>query len=364
MSEVNGTQFRLRDVLEADAASLVNLARANLRVEWTEDFVYWKYFRNPSGKAFGCCAELDGKLVGFYANMPVRIKVGDRVVAGAQAVDAMVALAVRRQGLFSKLGSRSSAGAAQEGVRLSYAVANPISRAGAVKRLAFADVGEVPRFVRVLDPGGVVRIAGLMGARALAYRLALRIAQLVSGPLKPASEIRVSRVSSIDGRFDVLWRAVATEFPVAVVRDSDYLTWRYVDNPLVQYTILIAERGGDLLGYAILSHRDLEQGIVAIAELIVSPGDRFAGVALLAKAVARAEELGAAQMQCWMLPRYTFYTELLRTSGFIFSDGALVPRLFGYTSSLIAKSVDGHRLSPDPLQLRNWYLTMGDQDYY
>jgi hypothetical protein len=188
----------------------------------------------------------------------------------------------------------------------------------------------------------------------------------VHGRLTTATdgEIQISQVDTIDGRFDTLWASAAVELPVAVVRDRAYLTWRYVHNPLAQYAILTAERSHDLRGYAILSHRDLVKGVIAIAELLVAPGDHLAGMALLARVATYAMEKDAVQVQCWMLPQHMFYTDLLRKSGFIYSDVRFVPGLFGYTTSLIARTTTVHTLSPDPLQLRHWYLTMGDQDYY
>jgi hypothetical protein len=227
--------------------------------------------------------------------------------------------------------------------------------------------GEIPRYVHLLQPATVVETNGLKGAKALAYRLALRAIQAFHPGSRPSpadSRVRIREVEAFDARFDDLWAQVAGDFPIAVVRDCTYLTWRYAQNPLVRYTILIAERDDMLCGYTILSHRDMEEGVLAVAELIVVPGDDFAGLALLAAVTAYAQEAGAAQVQCWMLPQHTFYTRLLKQCGFIYGTTRFLPGLFRYTTSLIVKLPAGSALSPDPRHLAHWYMTMGDQDYY
>ena len=360
-------ELRLRSVTPSDAPALMALAAENLHSEWTEAFVQWKYFQNPAGQIHGCCAEIEGQIVGFYGNAPLRIKVGTEVIAGAQALDAMVAPAARRHGLFVKLGDWVHTHMTEAGVALSYGIPNPISRAGLVKRMGWDYPGEIPRYVRVLDPGAVVEASGLKGLKAQAYRLALRAIQALRPGSRPSpadSRVQIREVTAFDARFDDLWVQVAGDFPIAVVRDCAYLTWRYAQNPLVRYTILIAERDGVLCGYTILSHRDMEKGVLAVAELIVVPGDVSAGLALLAAATAYAQKAGAAQVQCWMLPQHAFYTRLLERSGFIYGTGRFLPGLFRYTTSLIVKLPADSTLSPDPRHLAHWYMTMGDQDYY
>lgn len=365
--EAPEVELRLRSVAPSDAPALVALAGENLHSYWTEAFVLWKYFENPAGRIHGCCAEIEGQIVGFYGNAPLRIKVGSEVIAGAQALDAMVTPAARRHGLFVKLGDWVHTRMAEAGVAVSYGIPNPVSRAGLVKRMGWDYPGEIPRYVRVLQPTAVVEASGLKGVKALVYRLALRAVQaLHPSPrsLQVDSRVRIREVEAFDARFDDLWAQVAGDFPIAVVRDCTYLMWRYAQNPLLRYTILIAERDGVLCGYTILSHRDMEEGVLAVAELVVVPGDASAGLALLAAATAYAQKAGAAQVQCWMLPQYSFYARLLERSGFIYGTSRFLPGLFRYTTSLIVKLPAGSALSPDPRHLVHWYMTMGDQDYY
>jgi GNAT superfamily N-acetyltransferase len=358
--------LEIRRVAPGDAPQIVRLAKVCLGATWNEAYVHWKYFRFPATSVESCCAELNGELVGFYGALPVRIKVGDSILHGAQAVDWMVAPKVRRQGLLVQLANWADAHAPEAGPKLAYATPNPISRAGAVKHLGWEYAGEIPRYVRVIQPFELAATVGLRGPTALAYGLFLRAILLAKVPKSQASaaEISVREVPTIDERFDGLWEQAAGVLRVAVLRDCTYLTWRYVENPLVPYTILIAERGEALRGYLVLSHADRAKGVVAVAELLVAPGDEAAGLALLATAKVRAQQLGAVQLQCWMLPQHRFHTSLLQASGFLFANSRYLPGVFCYTTSFMVKLKHMDTLSSDPRLLDSWFITMGDQDYF
>ena len=353
-----------RDVTLGDAAELARLAREVVGTPWTEDFVTWKYFHNPAGSVFGCCAELDGRLAGLYSDIPVRLRLGDQIVAGAQAADAMVAPEMRRQGLFTGIAWQTFPRAEEAGVELIYAFPNPVSLVGSVERLGFVYAGEIPRYTKVLDPAAMLAGSGWKGPRMWDYRGALELARAVGRRKEPppGRVAQVQEVGAFDARFDALWAGAAGGFPIAVVRDAAYLTWRYLQNPLVDYRVLVAERGGVLAGYAVLSLRDLEKdGTVALAELMVASGDQEAGLALLVGATARAREMGGVQLQCWMVPQRAFYRDLLVRSGFVFWPYRFLPWVLRYTTSFIVRTSAGTDLSPNPGNLGNWFLTMGDQ---
>lgn len=362
----SGFEFSFRDIRPEDATPLVHLAQSAAGASWTEEFVLWKYARNPAGDITGTCAEADGSLVGFYGGVPVGIKLGDQRILGAQAADAMVSPKMRRRGLFSRMGHYTIDRLGQAGTCVIYAIPNPVSRAGSMKYLDFTHPGEIPTHVQILDPAAVAAASGSEGPRAWLDHAILHTVHLTRPPQSPPEEgIRVSELSTFDHRFDQLWDDVSSGFDIAVVRDVPYLTWRYVQNPLRRYLILAAERGDDLLGYAVLSFRDAEKkGVLAIAELLLRPSETDAGLALLHEASRQALHAKCGQLQCWMLPQHSLYTRLLRHSGFVYAPIRLLPGIFRQTTSFITRLPEGGTMTPDPTDLANWFLAMGDQDYY
>jgi GNAT superfamily N-acetyltransferase len=372
----------IRATQPEDFPAIAELGKDNLETKWDEPFLKWKYLQNPVNPFYGVVAEADGKVLGCYGNIPVLIKAGAEVVTGAQAVDLAVAPEARRHGLFVKMAQQTYQQMDKDGVWLDYAFPNPASQAGFVTRLNWTPVGLAPRYIKIIDPKAITVSKGLSGlaAQALARGLAKLPVHASWHSKRPPAEapgIEVHPADSFDPRADRLWEQAAADFPLTVRRDAAYLNWRYVDNPQKQYQILLAERGSgnanppDLAGYCVLSFKDrTSQSAAALAELLLAPGETSAGLALLAQATAQAQEAGCAQIWCWMLPQHTFYTCLLRLSGFhhLSSRNRTIARLFpGFLSSttpFIIRLNPGFQSSIDPTRLGNWYVTMGDHDYY
>jgi hypothetical protein len=185
--------------------------------------------------------------------------------------------------------------------------------------------------------------------------------------------LEIRQAAQFDSQVDQLWQETATQFPIAVQRDPTYLNWRYNENPIKHYLLLEAWRGDRLTGIAVLSFKDLNRHhSVALAEWLFLPKDPASGKALLAAAEAQARLRGAAQLHCWMLPAQKDAVRLLRRAGYFFFDASqgftsLKKRLPGslrYTTPFIIRTLPGADLVPDPGQLENWYLSMGDHDYY
>lgn len=355
----------IRMVTPRDAAALVQLAAIAFERQWSEAFIDWKYFRNPAGMVRGRCAELDGQPVAYYSNIPVRLKLGDQQVLAAQAVDAMVRPDVRRQGLFYRMAADGYQQMDRDGITLTYAFPTAATRAGFLNRLQYVPVEEVPRYVKVLDPGGLARMGGRHGLAAVAYCTLLSAVRHLPSPPPPFARsggVEVREVTDFDERFDGLWNAVAEKIVAATIRDAAYLRWRYVENPLGRYRILVAARNEQLAGVVVLSTAGADRTAMLL-ELLVRASDSEAGHALLAAATRCAEQAECVQLQGWMLRQHTFYTELLESAGFRYWPSAPLG-LWRYTTPFIVRLRPGVQWYPHPAERHNWFLSMGDHDYY
>ena len=356
----------LRDLVADDTPAIMELAQAAFSTPWTKDFVIWKYFQNPAGRAFGACAETAGRVVASYSNLPVRLKLGAATVTAAQAVDAMVSADYRRQKLFYQLARRTYQALDEANINLTYVFPATAIRAAFVNQLNYAEVGPVPRFVKVVRAAELGRSLGHSGPKSALDQLAwfgARAAQTAIGPANGDQDVHVGELRQLDDRFDRLWQQASQGFPIATVRDAAYLTWRYRQNPLRNYLILAAERGHELVGYVVLSFNP-EQQIAYLVELIVAPADQAAGHALLEQASQHARQAGCAQMQCWMLPHQSFYVGLLKRSGFVFWPTRALPGWLGFVTPFILRPGPAQSQQPDATRLGNWFIAMGDHDYY
>ena len=352
------------EIQPSSVNDLIQLASEVMNGKWNENILHWKYFQNPTGQINGMYAEFEGHAVGSYGNIPVKIKFINDTITCAQAVDAMIDPKFRRLGLFTRLARKTYTWMDQAGIALTYAFPNPVTKAGFVKRLDWTPVGRVPRYIKILDLDGLLEVSAHKGLKAAVYRRLL--GQTKSGYRRTgSSNVMISRVNAFDIRVDRLWEQISPDLGIAVQRDLTYLNWRYVQNPKKLYQILIAEREAELVGYIVLSSRDLDnRKASSIAEFMVLPGNQATGSALLEEATIHAKETGCATIECWMLPQHTFYTSLLKDSGYIYSNKGYMPGLVKYTTPFIIRPHPGLQLSPDPRDIENWFLTMGDHDYY
>ena len=358
--------YQIRDTTLQDSPDLIQFASQAFEADWTPDFVAWKYFQNPAGRFYGKVAEQtspnpDSRLgeaqtrpLGFYGNLPVWMKLGANSARGAQAVDAMITPEARRLGLFVKLNQQTYQDMDRDGVVLDYALPNPASQAGFINRLGWKTVGLVPRFTKFL-------------------RFSRGPGSLNTPGRRLASELKIRQVAYFDSQVDQLWQAAATQLQIAVQRDHTYLNWRYTENPQKHYLLLEAWQGDKLTGIAVLSFKDLARHhSVALAEWFFLPEELATGKALLAAAEGQARLRGAAQLHCWMLPAQGPASRLLRHAGYFFFDAnhgftslkKWIPGSLRYTTPLIIRTLPGAELVPDPVRFENWYLSMGDHDYY
>jgi hypothetical protein len=70
-------------------------------------------------------------------------------------------------------------------------------------------------------------------------------------------EVRI--VDRFGPRHDRLWNAVKHQFPCAVVRDSSYLNWKYVEQPGQDFIRLEVARNGQVIAVAALLIRDTDR---------------------------------------------------------------------------------------------------------
>jgi hypothetical protein len=108
----------------------------------------------------------------------------------------------------------------------------------------------------------------------------------------------VSRVREFDGRFDRFWQRLrAGSTRLRAVRTRATLQWRFRSNLReASLTILLAERAGEIAGYAILTRRrgsDLEMELIDIADLQAIEDDPLILRELLLAAAQVAQEEGA-----------------------------------------------------------------------
>ena len=123
----------------------------------------------------------------------------------------------------------------------------------------------------------------------------------------------VSAVERCDERFDDLHERAAGQFDFILQRDHAYLNGRYLDRRGGTFSILAAEAGEELLGYAAVT---VVHGRGHIADLLVLPGREDVTRSLIEASLEHCAGLGSSAVECTMMLHHP-YSSVLRDAGFV-----------------------------------------------
>lgn len=260
-----------------------------------EEFDWW-FARNPAGSLMSVAHD-NGRVLGVASHSLFRTVLGGEERLASFSVHATTDPAARRRGIFVGLERRHEEEARQRGVAVVLAFASEPTAPLFLGPLGWSAIGRPRIWARPLPVGGKTR--------------------------KPAACLDIA------GDAAVSW-------PNHVVRDADYLAWRYLDSP----RDYVAYRVGD--GYAVLGHKHHRGRDVALVADLVGPTRALLraciagvrpGTRLLFAVPGRGEE--PAYLSCGFVP---------------------TPRTLNFMGKALAAPLD-----TDP---RAWRVTLGDTDFF
>ena len=252
-----------------------NLERSRRRFDW-------QYFENPNTLEDGpviWMAREGGALLGQMATMPFPMWWGDREVRASAGNDYFVRKSAQGRGIGIALSNRWA-----DEVDVALALGLTPSSYPLFKKL-FTDVGPVPAYLKILDPGAVARKKwGGLGALAGPV-LGLGLMVLAREPRR-SDAISVRPAEAISDEYDHLWLRARSSFTTVVRRDARYVRWKYLACPFRQYRVLEARRAGELTGFIVVrgeGDASFRRGV--IADFFCDTTDRATQDALLGAAL-------------------------------------------------------------------------------
>jgi len=310
----------------------------------------WLFSRNPlrpdDGPAIWICRRGD-RVVGTEAGIPFDLIVHGETCRGSWAVELMVDPEWRGRGVGPALSE-----AHRQSCRVSCGLSVSDAAHRSLLRRRSTDMGDVPMFLRLVDPRRVLRWEGApRPVRYVAFPLIAPTLWLLDRMGRIGDKrTDLHPVDRFDQRADILWQKVSTLYPVISRRDAAWLRWRFDESPsrdeYRRYYVLHRER---LIGYLVL-RQTLWSGYMALAivDYLAAPRDL---ARLLACSVDVARRLGAAAVLCNTLNVQA--EAALRSSGFFRRRNQSV-RFLTYTSDEPLGRVVHNR--------SKWFITSADSD--
>ncbi len=334
--------WKIRDYRLDDVDALRDLfAVVFHQVRPREHFV-WKYHDNPVGRAVITVAEASSGIVGVYALVPTRIRLGDRLVLGAQSLDTMTHTDFRGQGMFVALARACMETASANGVEILYGFPNDASYHGFVNRLGWKHADDIPRWVRLLNPDSVAAMP-----RPIQHLASIGLRILWTGNSAPKGiDVRTNRPS-----VDELLALAGSDVPDSrcrVERSRDWYSWRFDSASQRKYLWFSAYREGRLRAWAAFGIN--EWGEVPLLDMAGIEAEALEAV--VSSATRHAKALGLGVLESFTNDQVA--ERALRSCGY-FRRGSL---------PLIVRSLPSRDPRSKISLPTSWYISSEDADTF
>jgi GNAT superfamily N-acetyltransferase len=308
----------------------------------------WQYRRNPCHTAAGppiWVAREGPTIVGQYATMPVRLRVGNDEIDGSWGTDVMVAPERQRQGLGQQLVATWDA---HVGASLGLGLSESSSHL--FQKLRWPHLGTVPCLVKPLTRRAFRRGHWPPALNRFVSAVTLPVVRAVARTRPIIGEIDVTR--RFDDRVTRLWERVGPKFDFAVRRDATYLQWKYITPPHVRYSAVVLRHDDEVAGYAIYRHaHEPRARVTLLVDFLADPDDGAALLALARYVDREARAADSDKIRCYCM--HAGFRTALRRSGYFRTGSSLE-----LVARLNALSVpDAYYRQP-----ARWHVTLGDSD--
>ena len=198
------------------------------------------------------------------------------------------------------------------------------------------------------DAGEAKVLGGLLGFETI--RTDVWLVREVGRGASPGDSAGLRPIERFDEQARWLWDRCAGAFGASVIRDADFLNWRFVDRPGAAFVRLgVHDAEGVLRGYVVYAPptpRTVGRGW--IVDWLCPPDEPEVGEALLGGALAQAAADGARWLATLLVP-WSPWFETFQRRGFV----AEAPGRYLLARSFIRKF--------DDLWLRDgWWYTLAD----
>lgn len=351
------TNLEFRTFQKGDEEGLSQLMREILKVDRDTKYWQWKYHQNPAGKHFMVVALDKDKIVGAYGFIPFKMKVGSKVLLVAQGLDIAIFPSYRGKRTIFKLEKKSTELSILNNVVINYGFTNKVMHRLVTRyyTVCYGRVYPIYNMAKVINPTPYLQqrlhLPCLTPILGFAGRQLIKMTN--KKKLLLPNGCKISEVTHFDYRFDEFWQKESKNYEIIIVRDSQYLNWRYIQNP-ISYKIYCIEQDESIKGFIVLkcSQEEVKRG--RIVDIFVESGEERIINLFITAAINYFLEEKIDIITTWMMEHRSIF-QVLKKKGFIKRKT---------TQDFVVRSLTPDISNEYLKEKCRWYITMGDSDYY
>lgn len=325
------------------------------------DFINHEYFNNPDGKAYIRLAndEQNNMLAGQYIVIPRSFLIDGTLYKSVLSLNTLTREAYRGQKVFVTLADQVYDDCKNDNVFFCYGAPNQNSFPGFIRKLKFTNMGEVPLYLKINRPSQLVYEK--TGSRLLASVARMFNVLGIMPKVKKKDTLTIVAITNDNvNLMDEVWSNLKNKYKVMGERGKAYIQWRYLDMPIREYKIFLAEECGVPRGYIIgriTEVAGMQCGMVV--DFLFEEENLEIGYALIRKLKVYFDGKKVGLIGC-LMQKYVEEAKCLRKMGFFKCPKFLEPQPF----PIIYRQF--HDLTQKEQNVikdfRNWFFTMGDYD--
>lgn len=325
------------------------------------DHWMWKFVDNPFKLTIIAVAESEGRIIGCWHRIPQKIKFGETITYSGQGVNVAVHPDFQGRGISSKLRELTFNISMKNNLPLSLGTnTNPKIRKSAMRRGA-KDIATLLGMIKIDDVD--LHLNMMKHENKLLKKYGYYVLKIINKisklkafhEYKPVQDFHIKKIVKFDGKVDNFWVDIEKGFDFLVIKNKEYLNWRYCDPRGGKYVIKQVVSNDHVLGYSVLriNERVKDYPIGYIVDLLVLPQRFDVAEALIKDALLYFDNMKVNSVHCWQFQNE--YYKICVNHGFINTGSVFLQyNLLDKDLSLPDLSL----ISPE-----NLHFALGDSDW-
>lgn len=323
---IKSEKYTIRPYQVEDEDAVLSLWQTVFEKDISSAYWRWKYTNNPYGNRIVLCVKETGEVVVMYSGIPYRASIGGEFIEIIHLSDVMSHPDYRKTGLFIKT------------------VESFFEYFGGPQKAAF--IYGFPGKYHFDIGCKYLKYNELSGGVSFLFALVRDLAE------NSHFQGRVMNISNIDDAGKDIWPECQKFYPFSVIRDKQFLKWRFQMNPIHSYKIYgyALNPGSQLIGYAAFAQ---DEDTLIMVDLLMPPSLSMVQD-FMAIMAAEFVKQNIKKVKTW-LPANHFLTNILVSCGFAVRQEPLgfVPTGRSFSPSL-----------PWNWGSQNMYYSMADADLF